>query len=104
MKVRHIAIAVPDALQAQKFFEEAFGLTKAGNAGNGVYMTDGTMNVALLNRKSPPYGVLHFGFMVDDLKEAQERVEKAGAIPEHAVRGATANYEAKYHYSTGITF
>ena len=47
-KLRHIAISVPDVAQAQKFFEDAFGMTKAGDAQNGIYMTDGTMNVALL--------------------------------------------------------
>ena len=47
-KLRHIALSVPDVAAAQKFFEEAFGMTKAGNAQNGVHMTDGTMNVALL--------------------------------------------------------
>lgn len=47
-KLRHIALSVPDVAAAQKFFEEAFGMTHAGNAQNGVYMTDGTMNVALL--------------------------------------------------------
>jgi hypothetical protein len=50
MKLRHIALSVPDVAAAQKFFEEAFGMTKAGDAQNGVYVTDGTINVALLNK------------------------------------------------------
>ena len=48
-QLRHIAIVVPDVARAQAFFEEAFGMTKAGDAGRGVYMTDGVMNVALLH-------------------------------------------------------
>ncbi len=28
MKLRHIALSVKDVAQAQKFFEEAFGMTK----------------------------------------------------------------------------
>lgn len=47
-KLRHIALSVPDVAAAQKFFEDAFGMTKAGDAQNGVHMTDGVMNVALL--------------------------------------------------------
>ena len=50
-KLRHIAVSVPNVAEAQKFFEEAFGMWKAGDAGRGVYMTDGVMNVALLDYK-----------------------------------------------------
>ena len=31
MKLRHIALPVPDVAAARKFFEEAFGMTKAGD-------------------------------------------------------------------------
>jgi len=48
-KLRHIALSVPDPEAAAKFCEQAFGMTRAGNAMRGVYMTDGVMNVALLN-------------------------------------------------------
>ena len=47
-KLRHIAISVRDPEKTAKFFEEAFGMTRAGNAQRGVYMTDGIFNVALL--------------------------------------------------------
>ena len=52
-KLRHLAISVPDVAAAQKFFEEAFGMTKAGDARSGVHMTDGIMNVALLKLRTP---------------------------------------------------
>src|ERR1051326_9211376 len=48
-KLRHIAISVKDPEKTAKFFEEAFGMTRAGNAQRGIYMTDGIFNVALLN-------------------------------------------------------
>ena len=87
-KLRHIALGVPDVDGAQKFFEDAFGMWKAGDAMRGVYMTDGTMNVALLNfgdepvagfedRKDVP-GILHFGMWVDDLEADEEKVRAAG--------------------------
>src|SRR6266849_2000397 len=47
-RLRHIAISVPDPEKAAKFFEEAFGMKIAGRAGVGLYVTDGTVNVALL--------------------------------------------------------
>ena len=48
-KLRHIALSVPDPEAAAKFFEQAFGMTRAGHAMRGIYMSDGIMNVALLN-------------------------------------------------------
>ena len=57
-KLRHIAVSVPNVAEAQKFFEEAFGMWKAGDAGRGVYMTDGVMNVALLDYKGAKPGDL----------------------------------------------
>jgi lactoylglutathione lyase len=50
-KLRHIALSVKDPEAAAQFFEQAFGMRRAGNAMRGIYMTDGTMNVALLNFK-----------------------------------------------------
>ena len=119
-QLRHIAIAVPDVARAQAFFEQAFGMTKAGDAGRGVYMTDGVMNVALLHFGDDPVpgitdtegspvpfsGLYHFGMWVDDLEEASARVERAGA--EH-VRGRRPDepnryYEVKYRSPDGVVF
>ena len=85
-RLRHIALSVRDVGRAQKFFEDAFGMKKAGDAGRGVYMTDGTLNIALLDRKGradvptdePFYGILHFGLWVDDTEATLEKVKQAG--------------------------
>src|SRR3982074_1380775 len=79
-KLRHIALSVPDPERAAKFFEQAFGMTRAGSAMRGIYMTDGVMNVALLNFGDEPIagfedkkgycGLLHFGMWVDNLEDA----------------------------------
>ena len=114
-KLRHIAISVRDVAEAQKFFEEAFGMTKAGDAQRGVYMTDGTINVALLarggkapevNAPEPFYGVLHFGMWVDDLAQAEEQVKRAGAVHFQGRPPDTPNsyYEVKYRAPTGLVF
>lgn len=34
-RLRHIAISVENVAAAQKFFEDAFGMTRAGDAGRG---------------------------------------------------------------------
>lgn len=113
-KLRHIALSVPDVAQAQKFFEEAFGMTKAGNAQNGIYMTDGTINVALLAKGGkvpgigvePFYGVMHFGMWVDNLEQAEQQVRQAGAVHFQGRPPNTPDsyYEVKYRDPTGIVF
>ena len=113
-KLRHIALSVPDVAVAQKFFEDAFGMTKAGNAQNGVHMTDGTMNIALLAKggkapgvpHEPFYGVMHFGLWVDDLAQAEEQVKAAGATHFGGRPPNTPNsyYEVKYRDPTGMMF
>ena len=61
---------------------------RAGDAGRGVYMTYGTINVALLdykggkipdmNNEKPLIGTIHFGMWVDDLEEAEAQATAAG--------------------------
>src|ERR1043166_10034627 len=87
-KLRHIAIAVKDPEAAATFFEQAFGMTRAGNAMRGVYMTDGIMNVALLNFAEEPVagmegqknvtGLIHFGMWVDSVEEIDKAITAAG--------------------------
>ena len=112
-KLRHIALSVENVAKAQKFFEDAFGMTKAGDAQNGIYMTDGTINVALLAKggkvpgvDNPYYGVMHFGMWVDDLAQAEEQVKQAGAIHFQGRPPNTPNsyYEVKYRDPSGIIF
>ena len=43
-RLRHIAIIVPDPEKAATFFEQAFGMTRAGTARRGIYMSDGVIN------------------------------------------------------------
>ena len=115
-KLRHIAVSVPNVAEAQKFFEEAFGMWKAGDAGRGVYMTDGVMNVALLDYKGakitgvegdkPFYGLIHFGMWVDDLEAAEKQAIDAGAVHMHGRPPDSPNryYEVKYRNPQGLVF
>ena len=115
-KLRHIAIAVKDPEAAAQFFEKAFGMTRAGNAQRGVYMTDGTMNVALLNFTGEPtpgfedqpdfQGVIHFGMWVDNLEEAETKVKEAGGryMTGRKETGPNVYYEVKYKTPQGFVF
>jgi methylmalonyl-CoA/ethylmalonyl-CoA epimerase len=115
-KLRHIALSVPDPEAAALFFEKAFGMRRAGNAMRGVYMTDGVMNVALLNFKNEPiagqedrppaHGVIHFGVWVDNLEEAATRIQGAGGSYVTGRKETSPNvyYEVKYKTPDGIVF
>ena len=111
-KLRHIALIVPDPEKAAKFFEDAFDMKVAGKARRGLYVSDGTVNVALLKQEADEkVGIYHFGMWVDDLDEAEKKVVGAGGKylagrPEPAKPGASAHsyYEAKYKDPLGIVF
>jgi lactoylglutathione lyase len=113
-KLRHIALIVPDPDKAAKFFEEAFDMKVAGRARRGLYVSDGTINVALLKQEgNEKVGIYHFGMWVDDLDDAEKKVVKAGGTyldgrPAPAAPGQPANahsyYEAKYKDPLGIVF
>ena len=114
-KLRHIALIVPDPEASAAFFERAFDFKRVGRARRGIYLSDGTVNVALLKVESDDekIGIYHFGMWVDDLDEAEKKVVKAGGSylagrPEPTPPGQTADrhsyYEAKYKDPLGIVF
>ncbi|MBT1156946.1 VOC family protein [Aminobacter anthyllidis] len=115
-KLRHLAIAVSDPEAAAQFFEKAFGMTRAGQAMRGVYMTDGIMNVALLNFGEEPVpgfetekdynGLIHFGMWVDSVEETDALVQAAGGSYMTGRKEANPNvfYEVKYKTPEGIVF
>lgn len=91
-RLRHFAVCVRDLEKSAKFYEEVFGLQRHGREdlpiGSAMYLSDGVVNLALIKFSSTQgndladptkaIGSNHFGFQVEDLKEAQERIEKAG--------------------------
>jgi lactoylglutathione lyase len=115
-RLRHIAISVRDPEAAADFFEKAFGMRRAGNAMRGVYMTDGVMNVALLNFGDEPIagfedrknvcGLIHFGMWVDSLDETDAKVRAAGGSYLTGRKETDPNvyYEVKYKTPEGIVF
>lgn len=91
-KLRHVAISVPDVEKAARFYEQAFDMIRVGEAhgptAEGIYLSDGTINLALLRYKEDEpvgegktkdwFGVHHIGFWVDDTAEQRKKVEAAG--------------------------
>jgi len=91
-RIRHIALSVKDIDATADFYEKAFGLKRSekaeGRTAWRVYMSDGEVNLALLQYKSEVgsglkdpnefVGIHHFGFQCDDFEEQQKRIKKAG--------------------------
>jgi catechol 2,3-dioxygenase-like lactoylglutathione lyase family enzyme len=117
-KLRHIAISVPDPWKTAEFYIQAFGMRKVGETdwanARGVYLTDGVVNLALLQYKTEEaagargrdfVGVHHFGFWVDDVPSSRQAIEAAGGRHwmGEPVDG-TGFYEVKYHDPDGIAF
>jgi len=115
-RLRHIAITVPDPWKAAQFYMRAFGMKKVGETdwknARGVYLSDGVINLALLNYKTEEaagargrgfVGVHHFGFLVDDVAASRKAIEAAGGkhwMGEEAE--GTGFYEVKFHDPDGL--
>lgn len=119
-KLRHIAICVSDLEKAAAFYEKVFEMERVGDVdadfGAAIYLSDGTVNLALLKYKTDAVadpgrgkgyvGVHHFGFWVDSLDSARARIESNGGhlffdMPDH--RDAIF-YEMKFKDPDGIIF
>ncbi len=84
----------------------AFDLKRAGNARRGIYLSDGTINVALLKQEgNEKVGLYHFGMWVDDLDESEKKVlDAGGTYLEGRPTSPNSYYEAKYRDPLGIVF
>jgi catechol 2,3-dioxygenase-like lactoylglutathione lyase family enzyme len=113
-KLRHVALVVKDLEASARFYEQVFEMTRAHeHKGAAVYLSDGVMNLALIQEKpaadgkprSLGHGTNHFGFKVDDLAAFQSRIETAGGSYFYEFgdpRGL--NYERKFKDPEGIVF
>lgn len=119
-RLRHFAIVVRDLEKAAEFYEKVFELKRVGRDdlefGSGIYLSDGVINLALLKYKGERgsglanaaafVGAHHFGFQVDDLAEAQKRIEAAGGtfFFDLGHDAEKENFERKFKDPDGIIF
>lgn len=116
-KLRHIAIQVPDPAKAAEFYMRVFGMQKVGETdwenARGVYLSDGVMNLALLDYKTVEAagedrgtgyaGIHHMGFWVDDVNATRKAIEAEGGrywMGETVEGGGF--YEVKYRDPNGV--
>jgi predicted enzyme related to lactoylglutathione lyase len=111
-RIRHLA-------QTADFYQKALGLSRSemseGPTARRIYMSDGEVNLALLQYKSEVgsglkdpnsfVGLHHFGFQADDLGAQQAAIEAAGGefffdLGEEGDEG----FERKFKDPNGIIF
>ena len=120
-KLKHIALAVEDPEKTAKFYEEVFGLQRVGTTdsvlASGVYLSDGYINIALLNYKTDEMsgmgpggkdfvGTHHFGFQVEDAAASKKKVEQHGGtfFMDLPALKETLYYEEKFRDPEGVIF
>jgi catechol 2,3-dioxygenase-like lactoylglutathione lyase family enzyme len=121
-RIRHIALTTQDPAKAAAFYKEAFGLREIRRDRSGqVFLTDGYINLAILNFKTEKdadvgahganfSGIHHFGFEVEDLDAAAERLERANAkeltakdnLDMAMAGGGHRNFEMKWQGPDGV--
>ncbi|MSO91338.1 MAG: VOC family protein [Acetobacteraceae bacterium] len=116
-RIRHFAISVADPWAAAEFYKETFGLEELGESdgklAEGVYLTDGVINLALLRFKSDEaaqgtgkdfVGLHHVGFWVDDAIATGMVAKANGATWIMGDPQNKGGYEVKYTDPAGVIF
>src|SRR5207237_9809567 len=95
---RHIALNVQNRNEQADYYKRIFGLEEKYRGPNGtVYLSDGFVGIALISRPDQPWGINHFGFVVDDVKAVEKAAETTGesnvfaAVAERWIRGPEGN-------------
>jgi catechol 2,3-dioxygenase-like lactoylglutathione lyase family enzyme len=117
-KLRHIAIAANDPEAMAEFYKQAFDFKEVGRPNgvlaDGVFLSDGTLNLAILKFKSDQLGkgmdytgVHHFGILVEDVEEFSKKIEALGGTHyiDQGHGGQQAGYfEKKFYGPEGVLF
>src|SRR5438309_11765870 len=104
-KLRHIAIAAEDPEAMAEFYKKAFDFKEVGRPNgylaDGVFLSDGTLNMAILKFKTDQLGkgmdfrgIHHFGVLVEDVDEFTKRLDSLGA--EHYIDQGQDGHQAGY--------
>ena len=125
-KLRHIAFHTRDVEGTAEFYKTVFDMQEVGRTDSplatGVYLSDGTLNMAILNFKNDAVagergkeysGIHHIGFQVESLEELTAKLAAAGSEPMHEVNtalrvgmgghgGHGSNVEVKYTGPDGV--
>jgi len=112
-KIKHIALSTQDPDATARFYVDVFGMKQVGRidspGARGYYLTDGDINLAILNFKSDAVagvergkewsGIHHIGFQVESLEEISERLATAGSPRRDDINAALGLYDADHRAS-----
>jgi len=124
-KIKHIALSTQDPDGTARSYVDVFGMKQIGRidspAVRGYFLSDGDINVAILNFKTDAAagvergkgfsGIHHIGFQVESLDAIAERLAAAGserrddvneALGVGQARQRYANVEVKYRGPDGV--
>jgi len=124
-KIKHIALSTQDVDKTAKFYIDVFGMKEIaridGPGARGYYLSDGDINLAVLNFKNDAVagvergkewsGLHHIGFQVESLEAIAERLAAAGSQPRDDINQALGvgpgyerhgNVEVKYSGPDGV--
>ncbi len=101
-KIKHIALSTQDVDGTAKFYIDVFGMKEIakidGPGARGYYLSDGDLNLAILNFKNDAVagvergtgwsGIHHIGFQVESLEEITEKLAAAGSKPRDDINQA----------------
>jgi len=124
-KIKHIALSTQDVDKTAQFYIEVLGMKEIAKIDNpaakGYYLSDGDINLAILNFKNDVVagvergkdysGIHHIGFQVESLEAITEKLAEAGSQPRDDVNQALGvghghqnhgNVEVKYSGPDGV--
>ena len=103
-RIRHVAFLTEDPKREASFYCQAFDLKVLREAENGIWLSDGYINIALIKRAKST-GLDHIGFLVDDLEAAQKRLrELAPDVEVEPPHERVLEAEFKFKDPDGNTF
>jgi glyoxylase I family protein len=124
-KIKHIALSTQDVDRTAAFYVDVFGMKEIARIDSpnarGYYLSDGDLNLAILNFKNDAAagaergrgfcGLHHIGFQVESLEAIAEKLAAAGSEPRYDVNEALGvgpghdrhgNVEVKYSGPDGV--
>jgi len=117
-KLRHIAIAAEDPYATAEFYKQAFDFVevrrtepRGEGSSYGVFLSDGTLNLAVLHfgwdqgHGLDFRGIHHFGVLVEDVDAATDKLEQLGAkCIAKRPEGVAGFHETKFHGPEKVLF
>jgi|SRR5262245_8071107 len=118
VRLRYIAMSVPNPATAAKLYCNAFDMKTVGEIespfASRLYLSDGTVSLAPLKYKADEWAgmdknsksINHIGFWVDHVEKQSERIKENGGsfFRELPLEKESVYYEMKFRDPNGIIF